>query len=561
MASITAKTTVRMTQKKKAPSKMSKMSSTKSKSSAAPRNKGTKRGTAPKLQPKLYAKDERLQQLLEYTEEKQRDQITDLLRNAFGEPSFHRETPHTASDTRSRSFAAADIAAAAQALGLPKVLKTFGVLGELERMLIPNGIAAVFASNDAKSNGGMRRIVSTNSLISLQNSESSFGMSNLSVSDGRMKSTPANAREGALLILRALMERVGPGAEPFCVPLLAAALDECGSSSSSLRETAEDTSRTLCTLSNPHATTTLLCPVLFAALDSPEWRVKFNALSRLTEMAEGSHKLQISGILPSLIPLVTQEVWDTKPQVTKAAGACLMATCMTNINPDVAPAVPAVVHAICKPSDTHKAVEELMSTTFVSDVDASTLAILCPVLSRGLREKQALHKRSACIVIQNMSRLVNSPAAVEPFGPLLVPDLKKVVENVQFDEMRDVALAALQTLTKALGHASVEEAMASVMAEEQRIVEEEQQRIEEEREIEAAREEASRIKEEEERKQWKEAMEAQRLLEKIAEQEASDLKKKERLAREKSHASTKNDKGKCQGCGLKKCRKDCLFRN
>mmetsp|Transcript_63146 Transcript_63146/g.73898 ORF Transcript_63146/g.73898 Transcript_63146/m.73898 type:complete len:104 (-) Transcript_63146:184-495(-) len=103
--------------------------------------------------------------------------------------------------------------------------------------------------------------------------------------------------------------------------------------------------------------------------------------------------------------------------------------------------------------------------------------------------------------------------------------------------------------------------MASVMAEEQRIVEEEQQRIEEEREIEAAREEASRIKEEEERKQWKEAMEAQRLLEKIAEQEASDLKKKERLAREKSHASTKNDKGKCQGCGLKKCRKDCLFRN
>ena len=67
-----------------------------------------------------------------------------------------------------------------------------------------------------------------------------------------------------------------------------------------------------------------------------------------------------------------------------------------------------------------------MATTFVATVDASTLSILCPILSRCLKEKNAVRKRSSCVVIENMSRLVDSPNAVAPFGPLLVPELKKV---------------------------------------------------------------------------------------------------------------------------------------
>merc|ERR1719253_1511719 len=94
-----------------------------------------------------------------------------------------------------------------------------------------------------------------------------------------------------------------------------------------------------------------------------------------------------------------------------------------------------------------------MSTTFIVTVDAPTLSILCPVLARSLKEKLAIHKRSACIVINNMSKLVGSPDDVAPFGPLLVPELKKVATNVQFEEIRDEALKALNSLTKALGDA------------------------------------------------------------------------------------------------------------
>lgn len=52
---------------------------------------------------------------------------------------------------------------------------------------------------------------------------------------------------------------------------------------------------------------------------------------------------------------------------------------------------------------------------------------------------------------------------------------------------------------------------------------------------------------------------AQRELDKIAKVEAERIKKEEEAKREKQKLSTKGATGKCQGCGLKKCKKTCLF--
>lgn len=387
----------------------------------------------------------------------------------------------------------------------------------------------------------------------------------------RGKTAPPAVREGALLLLRALCE-VGTGAaaakngtsfspraiEPYVVPLLAAALDECGSSSSSVREAAEDASTAIVAKTNPLAVSRLIVPILFEALKSPEWRVKCAALDRMKQVCALASK-QVSKMLPEVVPTITGQIWDTKANVSKSAREALLAVCQTNQNPDVAPALPAVINAVCKPADTFKAVEELMATTFVSTVDASTLSILCPILSRGLKEKNATRKRACCVVIENMSRLVDHPASVAPFGPLLVPELKKVVEQVQFEDIRDIAMSALQALTRALGHADVEAAMAAVMRAEADRVEEEQRRIDEALEEERLKEEEMNKLEVAERKLFKEAMEAQRLLDNLALDAEEAKKEKEMLKKEQLKKSTKNSEGKCGGCGLKKCKKTCLF--
>jgi len=523
------------------------------------------RGSAPKLKPKEFAKESQISSFILLSKDEQELKIKSLFQQVQGERPFHLpSTPTAASTSLDRGHASADLAVVAKSLGVHCVFKKHGILAEVERTLIPNGIGGVFASEENGSSGGMSRIMSSVSLASMESATSDGGFTNTDTtatvaSMEKGKSTPAPAREGCLLLLRALCEIVGKSAEPYVVPLLAAALDESSSSQGMIRDASEDTCKAIIKLANPYSTETLLCPVIFEALKSPEWRVKCNALERLSQLATTA-PLQICTLLPRIIPIVSRQVWDTKPQVSKAAGSCLLATCYTNVNPDVRPTIPAVVQAIVKPSDTVMAIEELMGTTFVSTVDASTLALLCPVLSRGLKEKLAIHKRATCLVISNMSRLVETPEAVAPFGPLLVPELKKVAENVQFEEIRDAALKALQTLTKALGHASIEEAMSSVMSLEQEKVEAEQKRIQEEREAAAAREREMAEKEAQERRMWKEAQEAARLLEEIKLKEEEEKKAEESRITDMDKQSVKSTTGKCKSCGLKKCRKDCLFR-
>ena len=77
-------------------------------------------------------------------------------------------------------------------------------------------------------------------------------------------------------------------------------------------------------------------------------------------------------------------------RASQAASVAILDCCNTNLNPDIKGSIAHVVKAICKPSETVKAVEKLMHTTFVVSVDAPTLSILCPVLSRALKEKVSI---------------------------------------------------------------------------------------------------------------------------------------------------------------------------
>lgn len=520
-----------------------------------------KRGGAPPLSPSLLKTAASIEALKNLDDAAKKNRVIDILRCALGDETVvDKSKPRAASTTRDRSAAAADLAIAAKEIGIIFVLKQCDVMNTLQRMLFPDGLQNLFGQS--KAEGGLRPSTSALSLSSMDMDDTTVTTMGSGGTDSkRGKSTPPNAREGSLLIIRALSEIVGKPAEPYVLTgFLAAALDECGSSSSAVREAAEDTATALVALASPWAFPRLICPMLLLSLTSAEWRVKYTALERLSQCA-GTAPHQVNCLLPKLIPEITTQVFDTKAQVTKAAASALLAICKTCQNPDVLPAIPAVVSAICKPADTYKAVDELMATTFVAPVDAPTLSILCPVLARALKEKLALRKRAACLVIKNMSRLVESPEDVAPFGPLLVPELLKVSENVQFEEIRDAALEALNNLTKALGDAydATSAKKKEAMEAENARVEAEQKRIEEERAAEEAKDEERRIREAEERKKYKEAMDAQRELDRIAEEEAKKKKIADDKRKDEQSRSTIGKDGKCQSCGLKKCLKSCMF--
>jgi hypothetical protein len=604
MATINAATTISVKKKVAAPTPPKKKTGPSASTASGGASTAARRGSVPPpLKPKDLATPTRIAALQSESDAAvKKERVLDLLARALGAPpsALSLGTPHTASTTRDRGQAAADLAVAAKHLSVRFVLKECGVLNELQRHLFPDGIETLLtrggggadgddASNENSTGGGgagvgfgtIRPSTSSLSLSSLcleQDNETmaTTAANSANTDSKRGKTIPAAAREGSLLVLRALTETVGKPVEPYiCGAFLAAALDECASTNSSVREAAEDAVTSLTALANPWSFSTVMAPIVRQTLSCTEWRVKTAALECLVQLAALA-PAQVHPHIPNLIPVVANQVWDTKPQVSKGAKAALLAICETNNNTDVKPAIPWVVNAICKPSETNKAISELMCTTFVVPVDASTLAILCPVLARALKEKLAIHKRAACIVISNMAKLVDSPASVAPFGSLLVPELQKVAANVQFEEIRDESLKALSNLTKALGdqYKAAEEAAAAeankanaiklaaeaaAMELEQNRADAEQLRIQQEREALAAEEEAHKLREAEERKRFKEAMDAQRALDQIAAEEAASSAAAEQQKKEMLKLSTKSATGTCQACGLKKCKKTCNF--
>ena len=68
---------------------------------------------------------------------------------------------------------------------------------------------------------------------------------------------------------------------------------------------------------------------------------------------------------------------------------------------------------------TESALDSLVATSFINEVDMSTLGLLVPILTKGMREKKVAVKRRAALVIGNMCKLVNDPRTASYFYPIL----------------------------------------------------------------------------------------------------------------------------------------------
>merc|ERR1712226_1693484 len=73
---------------------------------------------------------------------------------------------------------------------------------------------------------------------------------------------------------------------------------------------------------------------------------------------------------------------------------------------------------------------------------------MLPVLTRGLNDKSEKVKRTCSLIVDNMCKVVEDPAAVLPVMALLEPLVKRAVEQISDPEARSVAERAYKTLVK-----------------------------------------------------------------------------------------------------------------
>lgn len=226
-----------------------------------------------------------------------------------------------------------------------------------------------------------------------------------------LKSVPA--REGAVLVVHSLHSALAFQAEPYILVLLPALIDKFDDKVKNVCTAVEACLTAFFQSVNPHAAATLL-PYLFEGMSTISWKTKVGTLKLLGTLAHTAPS-QVGQLLPDIVPKVTENMWDTKPEVKTAAKAALSECCTVIHNPDVQPLVPTLISANANPKENTQALDALMGTTFVSQVDRPTLAIIVPVLGRGLRDRDVQTKRKCCVVVDNMCKLVVSAKDVRRF--------------------------------------------------------------------------------------------------------------------------------------------------
>lgn len=153
---------------------------------------------------------------------------------------------------------------------------------------------------------------------------------------------------------------------------------------------------------------------------------------------------------PVLIPILSDLLFDAKLQVKDAALEAIQSICQKLSNKDIENLIPKLIDAMANPNNVEETIYALSATTFVQQITASTLCILVPLLERGLSLRSKVVQRKSCIIIENMSKLVENPEDVKLFLPNLLPLVKNIFENSADPDNRLIAERTLKTLERVL---------------------------------------------------------------------------------------------------------------
>lgn len=283
-----------------------------------------------------------------------------------------------------------------------------------------------------------------------------FGISSLKkygiisvLKEGLADRTSAKRREGALLGFECLCEKLGRLFEPYVIQMLPLLLVSFSDQVVAVREAAECAARAMMSQLSAQGVK-LVLPSLLKGLEDKAWRTKQSSVELLGAMAYCAPQ-QLSQCLPKIVPKLTEVLTDTHPKVQSAGQTALQQVGSVIKNPEISALVPTLLLGLTDPNDyTRYSLDILLQTTFVNSIDAPSLALLVPIVHRGLRERSAETKKKAAQIVGNMCSLVTEPKDMIPYISLLLPEVKKVLVD-PIPEVRSVAARAIGSLIRGMG--------------------------------------------------------------------------------------------------------------
>ncbi|KAJ3371029.1 translational activator of GCN4 [Kappamyces sp. JEL0680] len=255
-------------------------------------------------------------------------------------------------------------------------------------------------------------------------------------------------REGALFAFETLSFTLGRTFEPYVIQLLPHLLICYGDANRQIRDATEDTCRVIMSKLSAHCVK-LVLPSLLNGLQERAFRTKIGSIEVMASMSALAPK-QLGQSLPTIVPKICEALGDSHQKVQDAAQDALGQFGKVIKNPEIQQLVPTLIGALVNPNNkTQAALSALLDTTFVHYIDAPSLALLVPIIHRGMKERSAETKKKAAKIMGNMASLTE-PRDLIPYLDTLLPPLKEVLVD-PVPEARATSARAFGTMVEKLG--------------------------------------------------------------------------------------------------------------
>lgn len=256
------------------------------------------------------------------------------------------------------------------------------------------------------------------------------------------------SREGACLAFETLTTTLGKVFEPYIVAVIPLMLTLFGDTNNYVREATQYAAKVIMSKISGHCVK-LILPTLLGGLDEKQWRTKKGSIELLGSMAFCAPR-QLSLSLPTIIPHLTDVINDSHAQVKSAANKSLKGFGEVLNNPEVKAIQSKLMKALADPTaNITSALSALLKTTFEHYLDAPSLALVMPIIDRGLRQRSSETKRKSVQIVGNMASLTEARDLV-PYLHELMPLIHEVLVD-PVPEARATAAKSLGTLVERLG--------------------------------------------------------------------------------------------------------------
>ena len=152
-----------------------------------------------------------------------------------------------------------------------------------------------------------------------------------------------------------------------------------------------------------------------------------------------------------IIPAISPLCLDVKKNILESSRACIECIYGSVVNKDLQELIPDLISSIYDPDLTESTIDKVASTKFVTQVNAGTISILCPLLLRGYGMRKDKISRLCSIIIVNMLKLVEEYKDVENFLPVLTPPVMVAADSTSDPEARDMIQKSLKELDRIKG--------------------------------------------------------------------------------------------------------------